>query len=219
VPVLLTIADLEVKAGERLLLAGLALELAAGEIVALRGPSGAGKTTLLRTVAGLQDAAGGAVHLRGADPQAVGWTAWRRQVCLVPQQPAVFPGTVGENLARPFGYRTATARFPADRARTLCDRLRLDGVPFDQPAAQLSVGQQQRLNLVRGLLLDPAVLLLDEPTSALDPDAAAAVEDLVREEVNRREAAALAVSHDPVRAARWADRTLDLSPWLQRGAA
>ena len=218
-PALLTVTDLAVHVGGRPLLAGLALDLTAGEVVAVQGPSGTGKTTLLRTLAALQDPAAGAVRLRGATPAELGWTAWRRQVCLASQQPAIFPGSVGENLARPFGYRTAGAAFPADRARALCDRLRLEDVALDHAASQLSVGQQQRLALVRVLLLEPTVLLLDEPTSALDPAAADLVEALVREEVIGREAAALCVSHDPVRAGAWADRTLDLTPWLAGRAA
>ncbi len=218
-PALLSVTDLAVHAGVRPLLAGLTLSLAPGEVVAVQGPSGTGKTTLLRTLAALQDAPAGEVRLRGVAPAEMGWTAWRRQVGLVPQQPAIFPGTVGENLARPFTYRTAGGPFPGDRARQLCDRLRLDDLALDRPATQLSVGQQQRLALVRTLLLAPAILLLDEPTSALDPAAADLVEALVREEVTRREAAALCVSHDPVRAGAWADRTVDLAPWLVGRAA
>jgi ABC-type iron transport system FetAB ATPase subunit len=217
--VLLRCRRLAAEARGRRLLAGFELALASGEIVALRGRSGAGKSTLLRSIALLQDPAEGRLELRGQEPAAVGWVAWRRQVCLVPQLPAVFPGPVRANLARPFAYRGAAATFDADRARRLLDAVRLEEVALAAPADRLSVGQQQRLCTVRALLLAPTVLLLDEPTSALDPATATAVEDGVRAEIDRRGAAALVVSHDPDRAARWCDRVIDLTPLLDQKAA
>jgi ABC-type multidrug transport system ATPase subunit len=216
---LLSARDLTVRAGDRILLAGLGLDLAPGEVVALRGPSGAGKTTLLRSLALLQDPAAGELRLQGRPPAEVGWTAWRRQVCLVSQLPAIFPGSVGENLARPHSFRGVDGSFAPARARELLDRLLLDDVALDTAADRLSVGQQQRLVTARALLLAPPVLLLDEPTSALDPAAATALEDRVREAVDAAGAAALVVSHDATRADRWCDRSLDLSVWLPGAAA
>lgn len=217
--VLLSARDLRVQAGGRDLLAGLDLDLTTGEVVAIRGPSGSGKTTLLRSLAMLQDPAGGDLRLQGRSPDQVGWTAWRRQVCLVAQLPAVFAGSVQGNLARPFGFRGTGASFHADQARALLDDLLLADVDLAAGAARLSVGQQQRVCTARALLLQPVVLLLDEPTSALDPAAATALEDRVRADVERRGAAALVVSHDPARADRWCDRVLDVAPYLSGGAA
>jgi len=216
---LLTARDLAIRAGDRTLLAGFDLDLVPGEVVAVSGPSGSGKTTLLRTLAQLQDTTGGTVLLRGHDPHHTGWPAWRRQVCLAAQLPAIFPGSVRANLARPFAFRGATAAFDEVRARTLLDTMLLTDVGLDTAADRLSVGQQQRVCVARVLLLQPTVLLLDEPTSALDPAAAAALEDHVRADVNARRAAALVVSHDPARASRWCDRTIDLTPLLTGGAA
>ena len=212
-PALLTVRDLAVQAGARRLLSGFALDLAAGEVVALRGPSGSGKTTLLRTLAQLQDAAAGTVELDGEKPADLGFPTWRRRVCYTPQLPAVFPGTVRHNLARPFAYRQGRGDLPHDRARTLLDRLQLGEVALDHDADTLSVGQQQRLAAVRALLLAPAVHLLDEPTSALDPESGQALEALIRADVAGRRAAALVVTHDPAAAARWCDRTLDLAEY------
>ena len=216
---LLSVRDLAIRAGSRQLLTGLDLDLAAGEIVALRGPSGSGKTTLLRTLALLQDPVAGEIHFRGQSPEDLGWPVWRRSVSLAPQQTAIFPGDVRANLARPFGYHHRDAVFPADRARALLDTLHLRDIALDADAARLSVGQQQRLGLARTLLLEPSVLLLDEPTSALDPDTATALEDAVRDDIVRRGAAVMVVTHAPERAARWCDRVLDLATFLERSSS
>ena len=209
---MLSIADLTVRTGGRDLLRGFSLDLAPGEMVALRGPSGAGKTSLLRTVAMLQDPGAGRVALGGREPAEVGWPAWRRRVALVAQAPAVFPGAVRANLQRPFGWDGRHGPAPADDPmRALLDRLLLADVALDADAERLSIGQQQRVCLARTLLTGPDVLLLDEPTSALDPASADAVEAVVREAVAGRRGGALVVSHDPVRAARWCDRVVDLA--------
>lgn len=207
---LLRIHQLAIEAGSQSLLTGLDLDLHAGEIVALRGASGSGKTTLLRTLAGLQDAPTGKVTLRGECPDDLGWPTWRRHVTLVPQLPVMLADTVGEELAHAFTYRGNLRKFDPDRAAELLDALRLDAVRLSNAPQDLSVGQQQRLALVRALILEPDVLLLDEPTSALDLDAAEAVRQVIRAEVSRRPAAALVVTHDTGQTSRWCDRELDL---------
>jgi len=166
-------------AGKRLV-DGLSLEVAAGECVHLAGPSGAGKTLALRAIAALMDADGGELALDGKAPHDLGFPSWRRKVVYVAQRPVMFDGSVSHNLERAFSYRSAQGAFDARAAGALLEKL---GVAdrLDQPARTLSVGEQQRVALVRALLVDPDVLLLDEPTSALDPDATSAVEKLIRE--------------------------------------
>jgi len=208
--ILLSIRNLSVRAGSRRLLDDFDLDLHTGQIVALRGASGSGKTTLLRTLACLQDPTNGTLTLRGDAPADLGWPAWRRRVGLVPQLPVMLFDTVGEELAHAFTYRGAIKKFDPDRAARMLSALRLDAVKLDDAPQELSVGQQQRLALVRALLLDPEVLLLDEPTSTLDADAAEAVRQLVRAEISLRPAAALVVTHDTGHADRWCDRVLDL---------
>ncbi len=224
---LLAVRGLATRADDRTLQTDLDLDVAAGEVVAVRGPSGCGKTTFLRTLAGLQDPAAGEVRLRGESPERLGWPAWRRQVALVAQVPAIFPGTVAANLARPFTYRQNGGRQPAtDRARRLLDRVLLRDVALDAAADRLSVGQQQRLAVVRALLLEPAVLLLDEPTSALDGEAARRLLALIRAEIAARDGGALVVTHGVFGGNRWYDRVLELratggptAPGRARGAS
>ena len=149
-----------------------------GEVVAITGPSGAGKTTALRALAGLTPLDAGSLRLRGEPPEAGGWPAYRRQVHLLLQTPVMLPGTVRENLAAAFEPAAATGTLDLDRARELLEALGL-GSRLDDPAADLSVGEAQRVHLVRSLLVEPAVLLLDEPTSALDAANQRRVEELL----------------------------------------
>jgi len=210
-PPVLELLDVVVAAGGAPLLVDVSLRLHAGECVALRGPSGCGKTTLLRAAAGLDDPAAGEILLDARPPGAHGWPAFRRAVVLCAQAAVVLPGSVRENLARPFAYRAAREPFPEARADDLLDRLRVGARRRDQDAASLSAGQRQRVALIRALLLRPRALLLDEPTSALDDDAAALVEALLREE-RTRGLAVLTVTHDASQAERVADRVVDLRP-------
>jgi len=228
---ILRLHGLVVQAGERTLLTGFDLTVAAGELVAVTGPSGCGKTALLRTISGLQ-AGEGTVTLHGKTPQQLGWPHFRRQVLQVDQQPVLLAGTVQENLQRPFTYGHMTAAFDPDRASQLLARtglgdvglgdvghgnVGLGSVGLGSDAIALSVGQQQRVCLVRALLLDPAILLLDEPTAALDEAAVAQAEELVTDQVTTQRAGALIVTHNTQQAARWCDRQIDLTPYLAGG--
>ena len=239
---ILRLRGLVVKTGDRTLLTGFDLTVAAGELVAVTGPSGCGKTALLRTISGLQ-AGEGTVTLHGQTPQQLGWPHFRRQVLQVDQQPVLLAGTVQDNLQRPFTYGHMTAAFDPDRASQLLARTglgdvglgdvdlgnvglgkvglgkaSLGSVGLGSDALALSVGQQQRVCLVRALLLDPAILLLDEPTAALDEAAVAQAEELVTDQVTTQRAGALIVTHNTQQAARWCDRQIDLTPYLAGGA-
>jgi putative ABC transport system ATP-binding protein len=208
---LFSASDVAISAGGQRLVEGWSLALEAGELVALVGPSGSGKTTLLRCLAMLSDPDAGELRLRGKAPSDHGYPAWRRRVALVSQRPVLLEATVRENLARPFAYETgAAASFPEARARAWLEQVGVGPDRFDQIATTLSEGQQQRVALVRTLLLEPDVLLLDEPTSALDPDALASVESLVTDQVRAHDRAALIVTHDPPQTDRWCDRATQL---------
>ncbi|MBN2309727.1 MAG: ATP-binding cassette domain-containing protein [Candidatus Hydrogenedentes bacterium] len=215
---LLTVKDATVGAGPVCLFEGVSLALVPGELVALKGPSGCGKTTLLRSVAGLIDLVRGEVRLEGRAPEEMGWPAFRRRVLLVHQQPVLLRGTVRENLERPFQYRAADGEFPEARVSALFEQLRLTPEHMRRDVRNLSVGEQQRVCLVRALILEPAVFLFDEPTSALDEEATASAEGLIRDEVARRGAGALVASHDPVQPARLCRRALDLPSFASSGA-
>jgi ABC-type multidrug transport system ATPase subunit len=142
--------------GRRAALLPTDLELYPGELIALVGPNGAGKSTLLAVLAGALPASGGRVE-RAEPAPVVGW---------VPQRPSLYGHlSARENLL--LFARLQKLETPAAAAAEVLELMGLPDGP--QPAAELSVGNQQRLNLGLGLLGDPSVLLLDEPTASLDP--------------------------------------------------
>ena len=167
-------------------LPALSFEVADGECLAVEGPSGAGKTRLLRAIADL-DPAEGHVFVDGAGRQETPPSAWRRLVRYVAAEPAWWTET-----ARPAMIARAGHGARLDR---LLAAVGLEPRLLDQPLAQLSTGERQRLALVRALLDEPKVLLLDEPTAALDVASAALVEELLRFQLLSGRSAVL-VSHD-----------------------
>jgi putative ABC transport system ATP-binding protein len=174
--------------------------------VCVAGPSGSGKSTLLRLLNRLADPDRGTVHYRGTDVRELDVLALRREVCLVPQLPALLDGTVTDNIS----YAARLAGTQPDTARLL-DLAGLDASYADREGDRLSVGEQQRVMLARALALQPAVLLLDEPTSALDPAARDSVERTLLGLRERLGVSWVLVTHDSEQAARMADWVLTLS--------
>jgi ABC-type iron transport system FetAB ATPase subunit len=211
--VLLELDDVSVSAGGIPLLQRISLSLGPGELLGVTGPSGCGKTTLLKTVAGLIEPAAGRIRFGGEAPSRIGLPAYRRQAVFVHQRPVLLNDTVRANLERPFRYHSVSGPCPIDRAAEWLLRIGLERDRLDQNARSLSVGQQQRVCLVRALLLEPALVLLDEPTSALENAAASAVENLLQELTRQRGLAALVVAHDRQHPDTWCHRHLDLNPY------
>ena len=155
-------------------LAGVDLHIRAGETLALVGPSGAGKSTLISLLLRFHDPDEGVVRLDGVDLRAAEPAALRRSMALVAQTPALFTGTVGENIA--FGNPQAgAAQCHAAAAAANCGEF-IDALPqgldthIGPAGVQLSGGQRQRIAIARAILRDPALLLLDEATSSLDAE-------------------------------------------------
>jgi putative ABC transport system ATP-binding protein len=183
---------------------------------ALVGPSGSGKSTILRLLNRLTDPEQGTVAYRGSDVREREPRALRREVCLVPQLPALIEGTVAENIE----FAASQNGEQPDLARLL----QLSGLDPDyaeRDSGRLSVGEQQRVMLARALALEPRVLLLDEPTSALDEGARDAVEATLTELRARLDLATVTVTHDPAQARRLADWIVrvDAGRAVEQGAA
>ncbi|TKJ18279.1 ATP-binding cassette domain-containing protein [Blastococcus sp. CCUG 61487] len=199
---------------------GVDLDVHAGEVVGVVGRSGSGKSTLLRLAAGLEPPDTGRVLLAGADA----WPRASRRRVVRPRAGwamPVFQDPVASLDRRWPLWRTVTEPLVlaggrlsrAERRRRTAEALAdvgLGEVDVDRRPATLSVGQCQRVAVVRALIARPALVVADEPTASLDVDAAAAVAALLRAAADDG-AAVLVVSHDEPRLASYADRLVRMA--------
>jgi ABC-type nitrate/sulfonate/bicarbonate transport system ATPase subunit len=187
-------------------LAGLSLDVAAGEFVAVLGPVGCGKTTLLRIFAGFLRPTSGVVRCEGAGIDGPGW-----QRGYVLQEEAIFPWmTVRENVE--FGL-LAKGLEPSARRAVSDELLRLIGLSaFESAHAKdLSAGMSKMAEVARVLATDPSILLLDEPFGALDAQTRARMQDALAKLWEQRRKTVLFVTHDAEEALYLADRIVVLS--------
>jgi ABC-type protease/lipase transport system fused ATPase/permease subunit len=174
---------------ERPALRTVSVKIEPGAVLALIGPSAAGKSSLARVLAGALRPAEGIVRLDGAEMQSWNKEQIGRAIGYLPQDVALFPGTIAENIAR-FGEATdgqIVAAAQAARAHDMITRLPAGyGTMIDEASALLSGGQRQRVALARALFGDPPVLILDEPNANLDAEGEAALIACVIEARQRR---------------------------------
>lgn len=200
------VRDLHLERGGQTVLFGVSFRVEAGETFVIVGPSGSGKSSLLRCINRLEEPAPGTVFVRGQDITGMDVIALRRRVGMVFQQPAMFPGTVAENVN--FGPSLRDEPLAPDRVRELLEMVTLDADLAAKSARELSGGQAQRVAIARALANEPDILLLDEPTSALDPIATHAIEDTINNLRGRLGITVLWVSHLVEQARRVGDRVL-----------
>lgn len=193
----LSVRDLTVRRADRLI-SSPAIELAAGQSMALRGPSGVGKTSLLLAMAGILKPASGEVRLNGESLWSLGdearATLRGREIGYVFASFHLIDAlNVDDNLQ----LARACAGLPKDRkrGRDLLDSLGIGNLGHRR-ADKLSQGQMQRVALARALMNRPKLLLCDEPTAALDDESATAMIDLLKRSAAAERAALLVATHD-----------------------
>ncbi|WP_030961175.1 ABC transporter ATP-binding protein [Streptomyces sp. NRRL S-378] len=190
------------------------LEVPAGTLTAVIGPSGSGKSSLLAVAATLVTPDSGRVVVAGEDTTRLGpaeKSALRREkIGVVFQQPNLLASlTAAEQLQVMAHVAGRPAKAVRRRALELLDAVGLADKADKRPH-QLSGGQRQRINIARALMNEPAVLLVDEPTSALDHERGAAVLDLLVTLTRERSTATVLVTHDRAHLERM-DRTATMA--------
>ncbi|NMD11638.1 MAG: phosphate ABC transporter ATP-binding protein [Acidobacteria bacterium] len=183
----ISIKNLTVTFGRQKVLKDVSVDLPDHRVTAIIGPSGCGKTTLLKTLNRLLDKVDG-VKVEGQvlvdgeniyDPK-IEVTRIRKKMGLLSQKPQVLPMSIFDNIA--YGPRIHGVREKAKLRQIVERQLAAAGLwdevktRLHEPASRLSVGQQQRLCLARGLAVEPEIILGDEPPSALDPQSSRTVE-------------------------------------------
>jgi putative ABC transport system ATP-binding protein len=194
-------------------LAGLDLDIARGDYVALMGPSGSGKSTLLNLLGGLDQPTAGHIRIDGVPVETLDsdeLAAWRaRSVGFIFQMYNLLPVlTAEQNVELPLLLTDLPREERRRRARAALALVGLSDRATHRPR-ELSGGQEQRVGIARAIVTDPLLLLCDEPTGDLDRKAGDAVLDLF-DALNREAGKTIVmVTHDPRAAAR-ARRTLHL---------
>jgi phosphonate transport system ATP-binding protein len=194
------------RAGAEPALRALSLTVAAGEQVAVIGPSGAGKTTLLQALAASLPPQGGRVMLDGADPWSLPRPALQRlrgRLFLAPQTPplpprqrAVTAVLAGRLPAQGLLASLRSLIYPSDIAGAHAALARLDlGEKLFERVDRLSGGERQRVGLARGLMSPASLWLIDEPLSALDPARAALAMTVLTAEARQRGVTLVATLH------------------------
>ncbi|WP_137992460.1 ABC transporter ATP-binding protein [Streptomyces vilmorinianum] len=184
----------------------VSLEVPAGSLTAVVGPSGSGKSSLLAVAATLVTPDRGRVVVAGTETgrlDPAGRAALRRErIGIVFQQPNLLPSlTAVEQLQVMAHLSGAKPKAVRERALALLDAVGLADLAARRPH-QLSGGQRQRVNIARALMNEPSVLLVDEPTSALDHERGAAIVELLAGLTRDRGTATVLVTHDHTHLAR-----------------
>lgn len=195
--------NLSLTRNQQLVLHAVNLRVGPNKIVCLLGPSGSGKSSLLRCLNRLTEPPPQTVFVNGADVTQRPILTLRREVGMVFQKAALFPGTVFDNLV--YGLALQDKTLSPTEVETLLTQVDLPSTIANQPVDQLSGGQAQRVALARTLATQPKGLLLDEPTSALDPATTRHIEKTI---LKIREALGLTVlwvTHDVEEAQQVAD--------------
>lgn len=212
----LSIRDLELKRGTRVLISRLNLQARAGELIALRGSSGSGKTTILRAIAGLDPFETGTIEVGearlegGRLPDQLMWQRMHRSVGLVFQFHCLFEHmTALQNVClAPVHVHGTPSREAEQTARELLAQLGVESRAGALPR-ELSGGEAQRVAIARALAVNPPVLLMDEPMSSLDPSRRADLGALLQR-LTEAGRTLLVTTHDDVFASTFATRVITI---------
>ena len=183
------------------------LSMTAGKTTVLIGPSGCGKSTILRLIIGLLEPTTGYVEFEGERVSPDNILELRRRMGYVIQDGGLFPHmTAAENVTLMVKHLKRPAKDMQRRLEELCELTHFPRDGLNRYPVELSGGQRQRVSLLRGLVLEPDVLLLDEPLGALDPMVRASLQTDLKEIFQRLGKTVVLVTHDMAEAGYLGDR-------------
>ncbi len=183
------------------------LSIVEGKTTVLIGPSGCGKSTILRLIIGLLEPTTGYVEFEGKRVSPDNILELRRRMGYVIQDGGLFPHlTAAENVTLMVKHLKRPAKDMQRRLEELCELTHFPRDGLNRYPVELSGGQRQRVSLMRGLVLDPDVLLLDEPLGALDPMVRASLQTDLKEIFQRLGKTVVLVTHDMAEAGYLGDR-------------
>ena len=157
--------------GVTLALCDVTMRIPEGKVIGMLGPSGSGKTTISQLLLGLREPSSGRATIGGVDAAAIVKTDAHNTVALVPQEPVLVQGSIGDNIRFFRDFEESEVVEAARSAHLHEDVVRMPAgyeTPVGEGGGALSGGQKQRLAIARALIGSPKLIVLDEPTSAVD---------------------------------------------------
>jgi len=180
---------------EKQLFQNVCASISDGHRICCTGESGQGKTSLLRIIARLDVPSSGQLYWDNVEASQCDVVQWRQHIHYVAQHAVMLPGTVKDNLQLPSLLHGRT--FQQDKAEYLMNHCGLHQMDWQTSAESLSGGEKQRIALIRGLLLEPKILLLDEVTGSLDTHNRDLVESVLLQWIEKTNGSYIWISHDP----------------------
>ncbi|MBP2632012.1 MAG: Phosphate-transporting ATPase [Firmicutes bacterium] len=206
--VLLEASDIRLEFQSKTILDGLSFSIYPSDLVGVLGSSGSGKTSLFRILNLLQSATSGSVSYLGKDTSSYEPTQLRKRIGYVFQKPYLFGSTVEDNLTYPYHLLKQKPDFAE-----IENYLAKANLPKDilaKKITEFSGGEQQRIALIRSLLIKPNILLLDEFTASLDEENTLIIEQLILAEHKQQNLSILFISHNLAQAKRLAKQIMYL---------
>ncbi len=186
-----------------------ALDIPGGQVTSIFGESGSGKTTLLRLLNKLASCDRGEIRYNDVPIEEMDSVELRRKVVMLPQSPALFPGSIRDNLL--LGLKFAEKPLVSDdRLREALGFIRLNK-DLHEDAGKLSGGEKQRVALARVMLLQPEAFLLDEPSSALDEDTEHLIIRALAGHAREHQRTMVMVTHSKRIASEFSDEVVEIS--------
>jgi putative ABC transport system ATP-binding protein len=179
-------------------LKGLNLEIKKNQLVIVNGESGSGKSSLLKLFNRFNDVTDGRIVFNNKEISEYRIDELRKAILYLPQIPYTVEGTIEDNLTFPFSFQVhKDKKYDANKAGEWLNYFQLN-LPVNHEALKLSVGQRQRIALIRAMLLKSEVLLLDEPCSALDSANRKLIEQKIESLIEAREVTVIMATHSKV---------------------